>query len=266
MPRQPAHAGVASTGVDRNMRSGLVLLATLGLTSCTSRTAPLGDFAGRLVSSAVAHAGERYDRRRDPDYRRQVQASRWAACQGTSTATRVIVPDGEARLPPDDARVRVVRYADCKIDWLEGCRAKRSSAYGERVYLASDARRAETSVILDEVDLYDRFPAFSAMFGARIAKKTEMHVEVRLLTKREIGEKFGRSDLEPTDACAGATHWVAVVEYGALRVNFDPSAYAGENELEAQKVLGVGSYAACVREEPGACNAAVAITIAPLSR
>jgi len=118
--------------------------------------------------------------------------------------------------------------------------------------------------VFDEVDLYERFPAFSAMFGDRLAKPTIMRVGLRTMTTRDSSVSFSRGDLEASDACFGATHAVASIELGALRVVFDPSPHAGEKELEGQKVLGLGSYGACVGDGAGSCDAVVAVTIVPL--
>lgn len=241
-----------------------VVAVLVSVSACTPATAPLGDLAGKLVSAGIEGAGKPHDRRKDYDYRRHVDEAKWA-CRAAATPTRLIVPDGEAHFVPKDDAVRFVRFADCKVEWLDACAsATKDATYGARTYAGREVRHAETIDVADEIDLYERFPAFSAMFGGRMTKPTTMRVEHRSLTIRETSRTFARTDLEHTDACTGATHWVASVEHGSLRINFDPSGYAGEQELEAQKVHAVGSYAACVREEEGACEGPIAITIVPL--
>lgn len=239
----------------------VALLAIVSL-GCTSSTAPLGDVAGKMLGAAIDNAAKPYDRRKDYDYQRRVAWSR-NACQTASAPTRLVVLDAETHLRPEGG-VRLVRYLDCKVEWLDSCRTKSAATYRPAVYLRTEARRAQTVDVPDEIDLYERFPAFSTAFGHRMSKPTTMRVELRALTVRETGAAFGRADLDATDGCSGATHYIASIEHGALRVNFDPTAYAGESELEAQKTLAVGDYGACVREESGACESAVAITIAPL--
>lgn len=241
----------------------VLALALAFASGCSPSTAPLGDLAGKVIGAAIDSAAKPYDRRADPDYRQHVAEKRWA-CHTAMSPTRLVVPDGDAHLRSDGAAVRFVRYADCKVQWLDGCITKKKADYGTRASPGGDARRAGTFDVADEIDLFERVPAFSSMFGGRMAKVTLMRVELRTMTVRESSATFSREDLEDSAACGSATHWIASIEHGALRVNFDPSPYAGEHELEAQKVLGLGSYAACVREEEGACEAPVAVTIAPL--
>lgn len=245
----------------------LVLVLLLGCGSSGSFNAAT-DLGARVATAAVGAAASGSGPRRDSyEYRVAVtRAKTQCASAGANGRVRLVVTDGASHLairPSDD--VRFVRYDDCQLEWLDGCAARDPSTYSARWTIAP-SEGARILDIADEADLYERLPGASLPLVARSQRGARLRVEVIGATMRETQLSWRRRDLVASDVCALATHWVAAIEQGALRLNVDPSPSPSERELDAQKELELGSYAACRRGEPDACEAPVAVTLAPIPR
>jgi hypothetical protein len=200
------------------------------------------------------------DRRHTYEYRRRL-AEAQTKCGPTNAQSRVLLLDGDEHLR-DISSVRVVRVRDCRIEWLEGCSPKSPLTYGAPA--PSKAPTANTIRLEDELDLFEQLRMGTARFAVPLRSGTPVLVESIVASERQLGLPVERADLEGSDACVDATHWISAIEYGALRVNVDPPPNPSEHHLDAQKAFELGSFAACRRAEDGACAAAIAVTLLPL--
>ena len=155
--------------------------------------------------------------------------------------------------------VRFVRIGTAhRVEWLDEC-AVSGATYGE-LRPVEDWRR-RTLALADEVDLFERAPALDAAIGASLRRGRTVRVDLAGTTVRTSTATVARTDLRD-DACLGATHVVSAIHYGALRINVDPSPRASERELDAQKEMEVGVFAAC--PDGDGCAEPIEVTVTPL--
>lgn len=233
------------------------LCASLCATGCAGGGgAAAGQLAGQVLGSAIQAAASGSPRRRDTyEYRVEVARAR-AACARQRDAMQLLVLDAKAHLKTTDD-VRVVRWEDCEVTWLDDCAVERS--YGPARPREGDGAR--TLHVWDEVDLYELVPAWSPSWRHPIAEGRHLRVDAFVELVREA-PAVRRADLPSTTACTGATHVVSSIELGALRVNVDPKDGLTERELDAQRELDLGGYTACRRGD--GCFAVVAVGLTPL--
>jgi hypothetical protein len=222
--------------------------------------AQLGGHAAGAALGAAASPGPRP---RDTYAYRAQLAQAMNQCAAPTTAQEQLVLDAADHLKSSADAVRVVRFTDCRITWLDDCSFTRPALYGAPREL--EGERARVIDVWDDVDLYERVPAWSTAWGSRVRGGAHLRVDLVTATARETKVEPRRADLASEDACAGATHYLAAVLYGAVRVNVDPQPNLTERELDAQATLDLGGYAACRREE-GPCLAPVAVKLVPLPR
>ena len=182
-------------------------------------------------------------------------------CATLPDRVRLVVTEGDAHAPPRTPDgVRFVSFVGCRINWLDACQAPDGAVYTDAVKSVAvlGPRIVE---VWDEVELYERLPGSSPEYIARARRGERLRFEVIADTVRETPAFYTRRDLGRVAECQTATHWVAAVEHGALRVNVDPPVDATETQLDAQKELERGAVAGCRRGEPRACDAVVAVTL-----
>ena len=155
------------------------------------------------------------------------------ACSSATAAARPFIIDWDATDQSSfqahaQTDVVVVRYHDCALEVLEGCRAGDvNGSLGSYAAIEWTSGGLESIDIADQNDLYAKLPLGVASLGGRVESGEKFHMEYFVSgTRTATRDHVYASELASNPACAGATHFVHQYNLGAF-------ALAAQSKLHA---------------------------------